>query len=182
MIRVMIVDDHKMVREGLTKLIEFDREIKVVEEADNGLDCMNKYHIVKPDIMLLDIDMPDMDGIETFKILSMHVRLREAKSCRPYEPLDLCVVLFLIDIIHQPLHPVVKRQPQCGWLSLLCLQPGDDFAKVHFAQFAPALIIDHSGHLHSNRCHAGTPWVFLPCRRLSSVPCRFHLDWRPVWS
>ena len=47
-------------------------------------------------------------------------------GCRPYEPLDLCVVLFLIDIIHQPLHPVVKRQPQCGWLSLLCLQPGDE--------------------------------------------------------
>ncbi len=74
MIRVMIVDDHKMVREGLTKLIEFDREIKVVEEAYNGLDCMNKYHIVKPDIMLLDIDMPDMDGIETFKILSCKKR------------------------------------------------------------------------------------------------------------
>ena len=45
---------------------------------------------------------------------ALHVRLREAKSCRPYEPLNLCVVLFLIDIIHQPLHPVVKRQPQSG--------------------------------------------------------------------
>ncbi len=36
MIRVMIVDDHKMVREGLAKLLEFDEEIQVVEEADDG--------------------------------------------------------------------------------------------------------------------------------------------------
>lgn len=69
MIRVMIVDDHRMVREGLTKLIEFDHEIKVVEEADDGLDCMKKYQVAKPDVILLDIDMPDMNGIETFNIL-----------------------------------------------------------------------------------------------------------------
>lgn len=70
MIRVMIADDHKMVREGLTKLIEFDQEIKVVEEADDGLDCMKKYCAAKPDIILLDIDMPDMNGIETFNLLN----------------------------------------------------------------------------------------------------------------
>lgn len=70
MIRVMIVDDHKMVREGLAKLIEFDADIEVVGEADSGLDCMDKYQTVKPDIILLDIDMPDMNGIETFEKLN----------------------------------------------------------------------------------------------------------------
>lgn len=69
MIRVMIVDDHKMVREGLKKLIEFDPEIQVVEEADDGLGCMKRYQDAKPDIILLDIDMPDMNGIDTFTIL-----------------------------------------------------------------------------------------------------------------
>lgn len=69
MIGVMVVDDHKMVREGLTKLIEFDDEIKVIEEADSGLDCINKLKRARPDVILLDINMPDMDGIETLKIL-----------------------------------------------------------------------------------------------------------------
>lgn len=70
MIRVMIVDDHKMVREGLTKLIEFDKEITVVGEANDGVECMNQYRAVKPDVILMDIDMPDLNGIETFKLLN----------------------------------------------------------------------------------------------------------------
>ena len=47
MIRVMIVDDHKMVREGLVKLLEFDEEIQVVEEADNGSSCVEKFRKAK---------------------------------------------------------------------------------------------------------------------------------------
>lgn len=70
MISVMIVDDHKMVREGLTKLIELDGEIKVVEEATDGLDCIHKLRKAKPDVILLDLNMPDMDGIETLKTLN----------------------------------------------------------------------------------------------------------------
>lgn len=70
MIRVMIVEDHKMVREGLVKLIEFDEEIRVVEEADNGKDCVEKFRKAKSDVILLDMNMPDMDGIETLKILN----------------------------------------------------------------------------------------------------------------
>lgn len=69
MIRAMIVDDHKMVREGLTKLIELDEDIKVVADAYDGLDCMSKFQDAKPDVILLDIDMPNMNGIEIFKVL-----------------------------------------------------------------------------------------------------------------
>lgn len=74
MIRIMIVDDHKMVREGLSRLIEFDEEIKVVEEACDGSDCMYKVREAKPDIILLDINMPNMDGIETLKALNSRKR------------------------------------------------------------------------------------------------------------
>lgn len=66
----MIVDDHKMLCEGLTRLIEFDEEINVVEIASDGIDCLNKIRTAKPDIILLDMNMPEMNGIEMLKILN----------------------------------------------------------------------------------------------------------------
>lgn len=63
MIRVLIADDHKMVREGLRRILEFDGEIQVIDEADNGEECIKKIRSSKPDIVLLDINMPVMNGI-----------------------------------------------------------------------------------------------------------------------
>lgn len=70
MIKVMIADDHKMVREGLKKLIEFDGDIRVIAECGDGADCIAKISTVKPDIVLLDINMPDMNGMEV--LTSIH--------------------------------------------------------------------------------------------------------------
>lgn len=69
MINVMIVDDHKMIREGLKQILEFDGEIHVVDEADNGQECLKKLRSAKPDIILLDINMPVLSGIETLQEL-----------------------------------------------------------------------------------------------------------------
>lgn len=70
MIHVMIVDDHKMVREGLKQLIEFDEEIKVIGEASDGAECLYKLRTNVPDVILLDINMPEMNGVETLKALN----------------------------------------------------------------------------------------------------------------
>lgn len=69
MINVLIADDHKMVREGLKRILEFDGEISVVDEADNGQECLQKIRSCKPDIVLLDINMPVMNGIETLEVI-----------------------------------------------------------------------------------------------------------------
>lgn len=69
MIRVMIADDHKMVREGLKSLIEFDDDIRVVEEANNGNECLDRVRCSNPDVLLLDINMPDLSGIDVLDIL-----------------------------------------------------------------------------------------------------------------
>lgn len=68
-IKVMLVDDHAMMREGIKQLLEFDGSITVIEEASNGQDCLNKLKNVKPDVVLLDINMPKMNGIEVLEYI-----------------------------------------------------------------------------------------------------------------
>lgn len=66
-VKVMIADDHKMIREGLKQLIELEGDMEVIEEAENGLDCIEKLKVNKPEILLLDINMPKMNGIQTLE-------------------------------------------------------------------------------------------------------------------
>lgn len=63
-IKVMIADDHSLVREGIKRLLEFDGSIEVVSEASNGVECLDKLKDYIPDILLLDINMPEMNGLE----------------------------------------------------------------------------------------------------------------------
>lgn len=68
-IKVMLADDHALMREGIKHLLEFDGSIEVIEEANDGIECLEKLKKVKPDILLLDINMPDMNGIEVLEEL-----------------------------------------------------------------------------------------------------------------
>ncbi|MDC7302319.1 response regulator [Agathobacter ruminis] len=68
-IKIMITDDHSMIREGLKNLLELDGDIKVIAEAENGQECLDKLSTVKPDVLLLDINMPVMNGLEVLAAL-----------------------------------------------------------------------------------------------------------------
>lgn len=63
----MLVDDHMMMREGIKNLLEFDGNIKVVSEASDGVECLNILKDVVPDIILLDINLPNKNGIEVLQ-------------------------------------------------------------------------------------------------------------------
>lgn len=69
MINVMLADDHVLIREGIKQLLEFDGSMKVIAEASDGIECLEKLKNVKPDIILLDINMPNMNGIDVLKEL-----------------------------------------------------------------------------------------------------------------
>lgn len=65
--RVLIADDHDLVREGICKLLELYENIEVVAEAGDGLETVTKVRDKMPDLVLLDLNMPRMDGITTIR-------------------------------------------------------------------------------------------------------------------
>jgi len=69
-IRVLLADDHKIVREGLMSLLEKEPDIDVVAMADNGRTAVQFAGELKPDVAVLDIGMPEMNGIEAIRRIS----------------------------------------------------------------------------------------------------------------
>ena len=66
-VKVMITDDHSLIREGLKQLLELEGDLQVIAEACDGIDCMEKLKEQIPDVLLLDINMPRMNGLEVLQ-------------------------------------------------------------------------------------------------------------------
>jgi NarL family two-component system response regulator LiaR len=66
-IRVLIADDHAMVREGMRRMFEREKDIEVVGEAGDGEEAVRLAEECKPDVAIMDISMPKLDGIEATK-------------------------------------------------------------------------------------------------------------------
>ncbi|EDL66491.1 response regulator [Bacillus sp. SG-1] len=69
MIKLMLVDDHAVLRDGLKTILESEDDINVVGEAVSGSDALSKVRELDPDIILMDINMPGMNGVEVTKVL-----------------------------------------------------------------------------------------------------------------
>ncbi len=72
MIKVLLADDHSIVREGLRKVLEDDNEIKVIAEAPNGETAFDMAISEQPDVAVIDISMPGMDGLEVTNRMSAY--------------------------------------------------------------------------------------------------------------
>ena len=66
-VEVIIADDHSMVREGLKQLLELDGDIVVIGEASDGVECLDLLEKNLPQALLLDINMPNMNGLEVLE-------------------------------------------------------------------------------------------------------------------
>jgi DNA-binding NarL/FixJ family response regulator len=64
MIKVLSVDDHPLLREGIAVLVNAESDMKLVAEAFNGQDAIEKFRLHRPDVTLMDLQMPAMNGIE----------------------------------------------------------------------------------------------------------------------
>jgi DNA-binding NarL/FixJ family response regulator len=69
-IKILIADDHPVVREGLITMIKREPDFQVVGEATNGVEAVNKARELKPDVVLMDLRMPELDGVEAIRQIS----------------------------------------------------------------------------------------------------------------
>lgn len=76
-IRVMIVDDHAVVREGLAAVIGMQPDLAVVASVASGREALERYEPERPDVVILDLRMPELDGVGTLRLLlERHPRAR----------------------------------------------------------------------------------------------------------
>ena len=69
-IRILIVDDHPVVRDGLRGMFANEDDFEVVGEAENGRDAVNRALAFQPDVILMDLRMPEMDGVSAIRLLA----------------------------------------------------------------------------------------------------------------
>ncbi len=65
--RILLVEDHQIVREGIRRMVELEPDMQIVAEAGNGTEALEQMRIHSPDVVLMDVKMPGMDGIQVTK-------------------------------------------------------------------------------------------------------------------
>lgn len=70
-VKLLVVDDHPLIRQSISSLLDDYKSISLVGEAENGLQAVKCSKSLKPDVILMDIEMPGIDGIEATKIIKL---------------------------------------------------------------------------------------------------------------
>jgi DNA-binding NarL/FixJ family response regulator len=68
-IRILTVDDHPLLRKGIAALVNTEPDLKVVAEASNGKEAVDAFRTHRPDVTLMDLQMPDVDGLEAIHLI-----------------------------------------------------------------------------------------------------------------
>lgn len=66
-IRILLADDHKILRQGLRPLLDAEEDFRVIGEAETGLETLRKIISLRPDVVVLDLDLPDLSGAEVIR-------------------------------------------------------------------------------------------------------------------
>lgn len=140
-VKVMIADDHSMIREGLKQLLELEGDFEVIEEACDGEDCLEKLATVRPDILLLDINMPKMNGLEVLQ------KIKEKKI--KVKVLVLTVhneVEYLLKAVDIGVNGYLLKDSESAELkkAILAVVDGDDYIQPSLIPVLNAKMIDRN--------------------------------------
>ena len=143
--RILIVDDEHLARDRLTRMVGQFGAAEVVGEAANGLEAVQEAHDKKPDVVLLDIRMPAMDGIETARHLAAFDEPPAVIFCTAYE--EHAIEAFDVQAVGYLVKPVRKERLR---------EALDKARRVNRAQLAELAARDSSARSHiSVRTHKG---------------------------
>jgi DNA-binding NarL/FixJ family response regulator len=68
-IRVLIVDDHLLLRDGIAAVVDGQSDMTMAGEAANGAEAIERYRALRPDVTLMDLQMPQMDGTDAIRVI-----------------------------------------------------------------------------------------------------------------
>ncbi len=88
-VRILLVDDHNAVRQGIRLLLSGHPEWVVVDEARDGVDAVEKARLLKPDVVVLDVTMPRMDGLEACRQIRKNIPEAEVLIVTQHESLQM---------------------------------------------------------------------------------------------
>ena len=127
-VKVMITDDHSLIREGLKQLLELEGDFQVIAEACDGIDCMEKLKEQIPDVLLLDINMPRMNGLEV---------LQKIKD----EKIDVKILVLTVDI---GINGYLLKDSESSELkkAILSVVDGEDYIQPSLIPVLNAKMID----------------------------------------
>ena len=128
MIRVVVIEDHHLVRQGIIKLLESANDLSVVGEGDNGAQAITLAKSLRPDVMILDLTMPQVDGFQALTeirklelrpkivVLSMHADPGTIRQALQGGALGYVVKQSVADELiaatrHNPAGPRHRRSP-----------------------------------------------------------------------
>jgi CheY-like chemotaxis protein len=123
MINVVIVDDHALVRLGMKRLLEDVRDINVIGEAESGEAAINLVKETKPDVVLMDLKMPVMNGFEATaairaadsKVLNRNIPIIAMTANAMKGDSDLCLAAGMDDYISKPVNKNILAETVTKW-------------------------------------------------------------------
>ncbi len=179
MLTALIVDDEKPARERLRRLVQKHDDIKIIGEADNGLMALEKIERLKPDMVFLDIEMPELDGVSVAEALVQAAQPTQAAQPEGHRPhlifitafQDYALKAFEVSATDYLLKPIVESR-----LAAALARVRRRSSRQQQAVITPSTLQTFNGEQPLKRLavRCGAKFMVIDTERISAIIARDH--------